>query len=126
MRAKSFVAVAFALGAAGFATSGNAASNFQLMHTSWTFMDHQTKAIESIDDQGNFIEQSVARGKHLDHGTVAMKNGKACFDSAMDKEGESCWTVRPVKIGHWMVTTNDKGRKLRVTRVAYKPLQMPK
>ena len=30
-----------------------------------------------------------------------------------------CWTTRAVKIGHSMVTTNDKGKKLKVTRVHY-------
>jgi hypothetical protein len=55
-----------------------------------------------------------------------MKNRKACFTSAMTKEGEICWTTRPVKIGHSMVTTNDKGEKLTVTRVKYTPLSMPK
>ena len=55
-----------------------------------------------------------------------MKDGKACFTSAMTKEGEVCWTTRPVKVGHSMVTTNDKGQKLKVTRIAYVPMSMPK
>ena len=55
-----------------------------------------------------------------------MKGNKACFTSAMTKEGEDCWTTRPVKIGHSMVTANGKGRKLKVTRVAYVKLSMPK
>jgi hypothetical protein len=98
---------------------------FQLNKTTWTFVDNGKRVKESIDADGNYIENSVA-GKHIDHGTAVMKDGKACFTSAMTKEGEECWTTRPVKIGHSMVTTNDKGRKLKVTRVAYMPMSMPK
>ena len=80
---------------------------------------------ESIDADGNYIENSVA-GKHIDHGTAVMKGSKACFTSAMTKEGEMCWTTRPTAVGQSMVTRNDKGRKLRVTRVKYTPMSMPK
>jgi hypothetical protein len=31
-----------------------------------------------------------------------------------------------VRIGHAMLTTSDKGQKLKVTRVAYKPMSIPK
>jgi hypothetical protein len=57
-----------------------------------------------------------------------MKDGKACFTSAMTKEGEVCWSTpaQAVKIGHSFVTTSDKGRKLKVTRIAYTKLEMPK
>ena len=78
-----------------------------------------------IDAKGNYISNSAA-GKHLDHGTAVMKDDKACFTSAMTKDGEICWTTKPVKIGHSMETTSDKGEKLKVTRVAYSPLHMPK
>jgi hypothetical protein len=46
----------------------------------------------------------------------------------MTKEGEVCWTTpkSELKVGHSFVTTSDKGRKLKVTRIAYKPLSMPK
>ena len=98
---------------------------FQLNETTWTFVDHGKKVRESIDADGNYIENTVG-GKHVDHGTAVVKDNKACFTSAMTKDGEMCWTTRPVKIGHSMVTTNDKGRKLRVTRVKYTPLSMPK
>ena len=98
---------------------------FQLNGTTWTFMDKKDGKIEeSIDADGNYIAQTM-RGKHLDHGTAVMKDGKACFTSKMTKEGEMCWTTSPVKIGHSMVTTNNKGRKLKVTRVAYAKLSMP-
>ena len=102
-------------------------AQFQLNKTTWTYVDpgQKVKAIESIDASGNYIENAVS-GKHLDHGTAMMKDGKACFTSAMTKDGEMCWTTRPTKIGQAMKTTNDKGEKLTVTRVAYKPLTMPK
>ena len=100
---------------------------FQLNKTTWTYVDpgKKVKARESIDANGNYIENAVS-GKHIDHGTAVMKDGKACFTSAMTKDGELCWTTRPVSIGHSMVTTNDKGEKLKVTRVAYAPMSMPK
>ena len=97
---------------------------FQLNETSWTYVDHGKKVRESIDANGNYIENTVA-GKHVDHGTAVMKGNKACFTSAMNKEGEVCWTTRPVSIGHSMVTKSDKGEKLKVTRVKYTPLKMP-
>jgi hypothetical protein len=56
-----------------------------------------------------------------------MKDGKACFTSAMTKEGEVCWTApaHAVAIGHSFVTKSDKGRKLKVTRIKYTVLKMP-
>jgi hypothetical protein len=99
---------------------------FQLNQTTWLFTDSKgVKVRESIDAKGNYIANSRA-GKHLDHGTGVMKGEKACFDSAMDKEGEVCWTTKPVKVGQSMTTTSDKGEKLKVTRVKYMPLKMPK
>jgi hypothetical protein len=102
------------------------AAPFQLKLTTWTFTDEDgNKVKESIDAKGNYIANTVA-GKHLDHGTAVMKGAKACFDSKMDKEGEVCWTTKPVSIGHSMATVSDKGEKLTVTRVKYAPLKMPK
>jgi hypothetical protein len=98
---------------------------FQIDGTSWMFTDKKLgKVIESVDTDGNFIA-NTAKGKHLDHGTAVMKDNKACFTSAMTKEGEVCWTTAPVAIGHSLVTTSNKGRKLRVTRVKYVALKMP-
>ena len=102
---------------------------FEIKNTSWTYVDptKKVKAQESIDADGNYIENAVS-GKHIDHGTAVMKDGKACFTSAMTKEGEACWTTLPhaLKVGHSFVTTSDKGEKLKVTRVAYVKLSMPK
>jgi hypothetical protein len=103
-----------------------AKGTFQLKKTSWTFTDTDgTKVKESIDADGKFIANSVA-GKHLDHGTSLMKADKACFTSAMTKEGEVCWTIKPVNVGESLDTVSDKGKKLTVTRVDYAPMQMPK
>lgn len=98
---------------------------FQLHQTTWTYIDHGKKVRESIDAAGNYIENAVS-GKHIDHGTAVMKGNKVCFTSAMTKDGESCWTTAAVRIGHSMITKSDKGEKLKVTRVAYMPLKMPK
>lgn len=93
-----------------------------LNETSWTFTREGKAIQESIDASGNYIANS---GKeHVDHGTYVAKDGKACFTSAMDKEGEVCWTAATVEIGGTMETVSDKGEKLQVTRVAYAPLTM--
>jgi hypothetical protein len=46
----------------------------------------------------------------------------------MTKDGEICWTTPKTElaVGHSFVTTSDKGEKLKVTRVAYAKLSMPK
>ena len=101
---------------------------FDIKGTTWTFVEKKDgKLKESIDADGNYITNTVG-GKHIDHGTALMKDGKACFTSAMTKDGEICWTTPPhaMKIGHSFVTTSDKGEKLKVTRVAYAKLSMPK
>ena len=98
---------------------------FQLNETTWTFVDKGVKVRESIDASGNYRENSVS-GKHMDHGTAVLKDRKACFTSAMTKEGEVCWTAPryALKIGQSFVAKSDKGEKLRVTRVKYVPLKM--
>lgn len=98
---------------------------FQINETTWAFVDHGTRVRETIDASGNYIENAVS-GKHMDHGTAVMKGKKVCFTSAMTKEGELCWTTprNALRIGQSFVTTSDKGRKLKVTRVAYKKLSM--
>ena len=121
------LALATATGPA-YAKAAAKAAAFDIDHTTWTFTDKKgTHVRESVDARGNYIAESTA-GKHLDHGTAVMKDGKACFTSAMTKEGEVCWTTpkNELKVGHSFTTTSDKGEKLRVTRVAYKELKMPK
>ena len=122
------VVICLVAGIALCATSQAAVAKpaFQLMKTSWTFTDTDgTKVQESVDSNGNYILQS-AEGKHLDHGTSMMKGEKACFTSAMTKEGENCWTTKPTEVGQSLETVNGKGKKLTVTRVEYAPLSMPK
>jgi hypothetical protein len=101
---------------------------FQIKTTSWTYVDKKDgKLKESIDADGNYITNTIG-GKHIDHGTAVMKDSKACFTSAMTKDGEVCWTTPryAMKLGHSFVATSDKGEKLKVTRVAYAKLSMPK
>jgi hypothetical protein len=90
---------------------------FQINETTWEFTDDGKAMTESIDASGNYV--AWAGNEHIDHGTAVMKDGKACFTSAMDKEGEVCWTAQPTEIGQSMDTTSDKGKKLTVKRVAF-------
>ena len=110
--------------AEAIAHPAHAKASFQLDGTTWTFSMKDVKYKESIDADGKYITQTLA-GKHFDHGTAVMKDGKACFTSAMTKDGQICWSVSPVAIGHRLHSVNDKGDKLTVTRVAYTPMQMP-
>ena len=97
---------------------------FEIKGTSWEYTDPDSKKPiqESIDENGNYISKSGT--EHIDHGTAVMKDGKACFTSAMTKEGEVCWSDPKTDIGQSGETTNDKGEKLTVKRVAYAPLTM--
>lgn len=92
-------------------------AGFQINETSWEFTREGKATTESIDANGNYVAWSGE--EHIDHGTVAMKDGKACFDSAMDKEGPECWTTAETAIGQTFETTSDKGEKLTVKRIAY-------
>ncbi len=113
---------------AGANMAGNAsmtpAAMTTLNETSWEFTDPKTKKPiqESVDAAGKYI--GVSGKDHFDHGTAAMKGGKACFDSAMDKEGELCWTNPMIAVGQSGEVTSDKGEKLTVKRVAYVPRTM--
>ena len=96
---------------------------FQINETTWTFTREGKATKESVDANGNYIAN--AGDEHIDHGTVVMKGEKVCFTSAMNQEGEVCWTTAPTEIGQSFETTSDKGEKLTVTRVAYEPMTMP-
>jgi hypothetical protein len=93
---------------------------FQINETTWEFTREGQAQTESVDATGNYVAWSG--DKHLDHGTAVMKNDKVCFTSAMDQEGELCWTTSPVEVGQSFETTSDKGEKLTVKRVAYVPV----
>lgn len=103
-------------------TAGTALAS--LNETSWEYTDAKTgKPIqESVDATGKYI--AVSGKEHFDHGTAVMKAGKACFTSAMTKDGENCWTDPMVAVGASGATTSDKGEKLTVKRTAYVPLTM--
>ena len=90
---------------------------FQINGTSWEFTREGKTETESIDANGNYVAWSG--DKHIDHGTVVMKDDKACFTSAMDKEGEVCWTTSPTEVGQSFETTSDKGEKLTVKRITF-------
>src|SRR6476469_3737888 len=86
-------------------------ATFDIKNTTWTFVDKKDgKLKESIEANGNYITNTIG-GKHIDHGTAVMKDSKACFTSAMTKDGEICWTTPPhaMALGHTFVTTSDKG-----------------
>jgi hypothetical protein len=90
--------------------------------TTWEFTEDGKPMQESIDANGNYITTSGA--EHIDHGTVVMKDGKACFTSAMTKEGEECWTDPKLEIGASGESVSDKGERLTLKRVAYVPKSM--
>jgi len=104
------------------ATDANMAvpAAFQINETSWEFTRKGKATTESVDSSGNYVAWSGA--EHIDHGTAVMKDDKACFTSAMDKEGEVCWTTSPTEIGQSFETTSDKGEKLTVKRIAFMPV----
>ena len=97
---------------------------FSLNSTTWTYTQDGKATQTTVDANGNYV--TTAGAEHVDHGTVAMTDGKACFTSAMDQEGPECWTIADTAVGASMDTTSDKGNKLTVTRVAYvAPAPMP-
>ena len=90
--------------------------------TSWEYTQDGKPVQLSVDATGNYIINSGT--EHVDHGKVVMKDGKACYTSAMTKEGEECWSDPMLAVGGTGETTSDKGEKLTVTKVAYAPLTM--
>ncbi len=95
-----------------------------LNETTWEYTDSKTKKPiqESIDATGKYI--AVSGKEHIDHGTAVIKDGKACFTSAMKKEGEECWKDPILAIGQSGESTSDKGEKLTIKRTEYVPLTM--
>lgn len=95
-------------------------AGFQIHETSWEFTMDGKAQTQTVDANGNYVAWSGT--EHLDHGTAAVKGDKVCFTSAMDQEGELCWTTSPVEIGQSFESTSDKGEKLTVKRIAYTPV----
>ena len=96
---------------------------FQLNQTTLEFTSDGRLVTETIDAKGNYVVWSGA--EHVDHGKMVMKGDKACFDSAMDQEGETCWTTLPTEIGQSWEATNDKGETLTIKRIALTPVPGP-
>lgn len=95
-----------------------------IKHTSWEYIDEEKRPIqESVDENGNYISESGT--EHVDHGTVVMKDGKACFTSAMNDDGEMCWSDPKLAVGESGETVSDKGEKLAIKRVDYVAKTMP-
>jgi len=96
---------------------------FQLNQTTLEFTSEGKLVVETIDANGNYVVWSGA--EHIDHGKMVMKGDKACFDSAMDQEGETCWTTSPTEIGQSWEATNDKGEKLIIKRIDFTVVPEP-
>ena len=95
-------------------------ARFQINETSWEFTLDGKAQTQTVDASGNYVAWSGT--EHLDHGTAVVKGDKVCFTSAMDQEGELCWTTSPVETGQSFESTSDKGEKLTVKRIAYTPV----
>ena len=90
-----------------------APAEFTLAGTTWDYTMDGKPHTTSIDEAGNYDTNSGA--EHVDHGKLAMVDGKGCFTSAMNNDGPECWTVQQTEIGQSMESTSDKGNKLTVT-----------
>lgn len=100
------------------------AEAMSLNETTWTFTMDGKQIQESIDASGNYIANAGA--EHFDHGTYVLADGKQCFTSAMNDEGQDCWTTpATVEVGQSIEITSDKGEKMTVTRAEYVPMTMP-
>jgi hypothetical protein len=99
------------------------AETMSLNETTWTFMMDDKEIMESIDASGNYIAN--AGDEHFDHGTYVLVDGKQCFTSAMNDEGQMCWTTPAnIELGESVDITSDGNEKLTITRADYKPLTM--
>ena len=99
------------------------AETMSLHDTTWTFEMDGQEITESIDASGDYIAN--AGDEHYDHGTYVMVDGKQCFTSAMNDEGQMCWTTpASVEVGESVDITSDSGEQLTITRVQYEPLTM--
>ena len=94
-----------------------APAEFTLAGTTWDYTMDGKPHTTSIDDAGKYDTSSGT--EHVDHGKLAMVDGKGCFTSAMNQDGPECWTVQQTEVGQAMDSTSDKGNKLTVTRRDY-------
>ena len=94
-----------------------------LNETTWTFTQDGVDILETIDADGNYIAN--AGDEHFDHGTYVLVDGMQCFTSAMNDEGQVCWTTpAQIEVGESADITSDQGEELTVTREEYQPLTM--
>ncbi len=93
-----------------------------LAETTWTYTQDGKPMTTSIDGAENYETNSGT--EHVDHGKVAMVDGRICFTSAMNQDGPECWTVAQTEVGQSMESTSDKGNSLTVTRVEYVPFEV--
>lgn len=74
------------------------------------------KLVSVVFDGDNYRETS--KGKVVDQGRTAMRDGKLCFDSAVSKNRSGCWTRIDVPVGQSAITVSDKGEKLRLKHIS--------
>jgi len=92
--------------------------------TTWEYYVDGAKRVTSIAPDGNYITQD-GDGGHVDHGSYVQKEAGDCFTSAMNDEGEICWTTAEnVEIGASDEATNDRGQSGSFTRVEYREMTM--
>jgi hypothetical protein len=94
-----------------------------LNETTWTFTQDDMEIVESIDASGAYIAN--AGDEHFDHGTYELVDGKQCFTSAMNDEGQVCWvTPSVIEVGESVDITSNQNEQFTVTRHVYTPLTM--
>lgn len=99
------------------------AEMMSLNETTWTFVMDDKDIKESIDASGNYVAN--AGDEHFDHGIYVMSGAKQCFTSAMNDDGQMCWTTPAnIEVGESVDITSDAGEQLTITRVAYETLTM--
>ena len=122
MHLKIWLMAAIACVASAQAAARPAPAGRQLDQTSWAYVEDGKALRMSIDTHGNYIEETLG-GKVTGHGTARMKGQKDCFTPVMSKDGEHCWTSKPLRIGQSMLSVSDKGERLKVTRIKYVPMK---
>lgn len=83
---------------------------------SYDVVDKDKKSTTLMIAADNSYTFTDDKGPHK--GTVAMKDGKACYDPEEDKVPTMCWTsAKPGADGSWTATSDD-GQAVTVKRAA--------
>lgn len=83
---------------------------------SYDIVDKDKKSATLMIAADNTYTFTDDKGPHK--GTVAMKDGKACYDPDEDKVPTMCWTsAKPGADGSWTATSDD-GQAVMVKRAA--------